>query len=115
MNAFDTQLRAGFEQLLLDAGETRSLVTRNPSGAPVTTVIECIWSVGLDSEEMVAVSPNGIYFKSDILFTCRVSDLPARPRPFTSVLELPPGNKLQVVEINEDYGVYAIKLAKNVP
>ena len=115
MNAFDQQLRAGFEQLLLDAGESRSVVTKDSSGALVTTTLDCIWSVGLDSEEMVAVSPNGIYFKSDILFTCRAADLPARPRPFTSVLESPPGNKLQVVEVNEDYGCYSIKLAKNVP
>jgi hypothetical protein len=115
VNAFDEQLRAGFEQLLLDAGESRPFVSLNASGAPTTTTIECIWSVGLTSEEIVAVSPNGIYFKADVLFTCRASDLPARPRPFTSVLEVPPGNKFHVVEINEDYGVYAIKLAKNVP
>ena len=115
MNAFDTQLRAGFEQLLLDAGESRSFVSLNASGAPTTSTIDCIWSRGLNTEEMIAVSPNGIYFKADVLFTCRVSDLPARPRPFTSVLETPPGNKLQVVEVNEDYGCYHLKLAKNVP
>ena len=115
MNAFDTQLRAGFEQLLLDAGERRDVVTKDVSGAFLTTTIDCIWSTGLTSEEAFAVSPNGIHFKIDVLLTCRAEDLPGRPRPFTSVLEIPPGNKLQVVEINEDYGVYAIKLAKNVP
>ncbi len=115
MNAFDTQLRDGFERLLLDAGESRSVVTKDASGALVTTTLDCIWSTGLNSEEMVAISPNGIYFKCDILLTCRAVDLPGRPRPYTSVLEIPPGNKLQVVEVNEDYGVLAIKLAKNVP
>jgi hypothetical protein len=115
VNAFDTQLRAGFEQLLLDAGESRSIVTRDASGALVTATLDCIWSTGLTSEDMIAISPNGIYFKVDVLLTCRVDDLPGRPRPFTSVLEMPPGNKLQVVEVNQDYGVFAIKLAKNVP
>lgn len=115
MNAFDTQLRAGFEQLLLDAGESRSVVTKDASGTFVTTSLDCIWSTGLTSEEAVAISPNGTYFKVDVLLACRVSDLAGRPRPFTSVLETPPGNKFQVADINEDYGVYHIKLAKNVP
>src|SRR5260370_33265863 len=98
MNAFDTQLRAGFEQLLLDARESRCVVTKGASGALITTTLDCIWSTGQTSEEMVAIAPNGIYFKVDVLLTCRTCDLPARPRPFTSVLESPPGNKLQVVE-----------------
>ena len=115
MNAFDTQLRAGFEQLLLDAGESRSIVTRDSSGALVTRTLDLIWSSGLTSEEAVAISPNGIYFKVDVLIACRVCDLPGRPRPFTSVLEIPAGSKWQVAEVNEDYGVYHIKLAKNVP
>lgn len=115
MNAFDSQLRAGFEQLLIDAGDSRTLVTRDFSGALVTRTIDMIWSTGLTSEDAVAISPNGIYFKVDALIACRVCDLPAQPRPFTSVMEIPPGNKLQVVEVNEDYGVFHLKLAKNVP
>jgi hypothetical protein len=115
MNAFDAQLKAGFEQLLIDAGESRTLVTKDVSGAPISRTIDLIWSTGLTSEEALAISPNGTYFKVDALIACRVCDLPARPRPFTSVMEIPPGNKLQVAEVNEDYGVYHIKLAKNVP
>jgi hypothetical protein len=115
VNAFDTQLRAGFEQLLIDAGETREFVTLDVTGAPVTTTIDCIWSTGENSEETVALSPNGVYFKADVLVTLRADDFPTRPRPYTSILESPPGNKWQVVEVLVDYGVYALKLAKNVP
>lgn len=64
---------------------------------------------------MVTLAPNGVYFKADVLLSLRAVDLPSRPRPFTSVIETPLGSKWQVVELNEDYGVYHIKLAKNVP
>lgn len=115
MNVFDQQLRAGFEQLLTVAGETREFRVLDVAGNPVATTLDCIWSVGENMEEMVTISPNGIYFKAEVLLTVRASDFPARPRPFTSVIESPVGVKWQVVEVNVDYEVYHIKLAKNVP
>lgn len=115
MNAFDEQLRAGFEQTLSVAGQSREFRILDIAGNPFTKTIDCIWSVGEDTAESVTISPNGIFFKADILLTLRSCEFPARPRPFASVIETPPGNRYQVVELNEDYGVYHIKLAKNVP
>lgn len=115
MNPFDEQLRAGFEQTLLVAGNSRDFVISDIAGAPFTKTIDCIWSVGENTAEMITVSPNGVFFKADVLLTLRACELPARPRPFTSVIESPPGSKWQVVEVNVDYEVYHIKLSKNAP
>ena len=56
---------------------------------------------------------DGIYYEGDVLLTVRVKDLESIPKPGL-ILQSPVGMSYRILDVTEDFGVYEVKLVKNV-
>jgi hypothetical protein len=112
VNEFDTALREGFELTLKVAGEERQFALFNAQGQRTTVSLTVIWSTESLKEIPLRAAEGGIYYEGDVLLSLRKKDLDGLPKP-TLKLESPPGTVWHITDVNEDFGVYFLKLVKN--
>jgi hypothetical protein len=112
VNEFDQCQRAGFEEALRVSGEYREIVTLYGNASRNPRTLKVIWSTEVLKQYPVAAAEGGIYYEGDVLLTLRKEDLGALPFPGGKI-ESPSGASFNIIDVDEDFGVYSIKLAKN--